>query len=115
MAEDPNCVFCKVVAGELPSSPVWQDEHVIVIPDIAPKAPTHLLVVSRKHVANVVEAAADAGLSAAILNAVAEVARQEGLTDFNTVFNTGAKAGQTVFHLHAHILAGKNVWAGATG
>ena len=114
MAEDPNCVFCKIVAGELPSSPVWQDEHVIAIPDIAPKAPTHLLVVPKRHVADIVEAAADARLSAAILNGVAEVARQEGLTDFNTVFNTGPKSGQTVFHVHAHILAGKNVWAGAT-
>jgi len=114
MAEDPNCVFCKIVAGELPSSPIWQDEHVIAIPDIAPKAPTHLLVVPKRHVADIVEAAADPRLSAAILNAVAEVVRQEGLTDFNTVFNTGPNSGQTVFHVHAHILAGKNVWAGAT-
>jgi len=114
MAEDQNCIFCKIVAGELPANPVWQDEDVIAIQDIAPKAPIHLLVIPKKHVADVVEAAADPKLSAAILRAVAEVARQEGLTDFNTVFNTGPNSGQSVFHVHGHILAGKNVWTGAT-
>ena len=112
MAED--CIFCKIVAGEIPATIIWQDEDVIAFPDIAPKAPTHLLVIPRKHVANVVEAAADPALSAALLRGVAGVVGQEGLTDFNLVFNTGPNSGQTIFHVHAHILAGRNVWTGAT-
>lgn len=110
----PDCLFCKIVAGEIASAPVWADEHAIAIADIAPKAPVHLLVIPRRHVRDIVQAGADGQLSAAMLNAVAQVARQQGLEAFNTVFNTGAAAGQSVFHLHAHVLAGKNVWAGAT-
>jgi histidine triad (HIT) family protein len=105
-----DCIFCKIVADELPANIIWQDEDVIAFPDIAPKAPTHLLVVPRRHLQNIVEAADEPAVAAAIVRAVAAVARQEGLSDFNTVFNTGAGSGQSVFHVHGHLLAGANLW-----
>lgn len=108
MAED--CIFCKIIAGGIPADIVWQDDDAIAIQDIAPKAPTHLLVIPRTHVRDVVEAGEDGPIGNAILRGVAAVARQEKLTDFNTILNTGSGAGQTVFHVHAHVLAGKNIW-----
>lgn len=105
-----NCIFCKIVAGEIPANVVWQDEDALAFQDIAPKAPVHILVIPRVHVANVIEAAEDGAAGTAILRGVAAVARQENLADFNTILNTGLGAGQTVFHAHAHILAGRNIW-----
>jgi histidine triad (HIT) family protein len=107
MASD--CVFCKIVAGDIPSSTVYQDEHVVAFTDLAPKAPTHVLVIPRRHLADIGELAGDREASAAVLAGVAAVVETLGLDSYRTVFNTGAEAGQTVFHVHAHLLAGRTL------
>ncbi|MGN6606362.1 MAG: histidine triad nucleotide-binding protein [Jatrophihabitans sp.] len=105
MADD--CLFCKIVAGDVPSTKVYEDEHTIAFQDINPQAPTHVLVVPREHHTDVADVARDPHTAAALLAGVRGFAAQQGLTDFRTVFNTGAGVGQTVFHVHAHVLAGR--------
>jgi len=102
-----DCIFCKIVAGEIPSTPVLSDDEFIAIRDVAPKADTHVLVVPRAHHANLNEWV-DAGGSSDRLNTFAvATARQLGVADgYRLIVNTGSTAGQTVFHLHLHILAG---------
>jgi histidine triad (HIT) family protein len=102
-----DCLFCGIVAGDVPATVVYSDEHTVAFTDLNPQAPTHVLVVTRVHVADVVELAAEPALAAALLAAVRNTAGELGLSDFRTVFNTGASAGQTVFHVHAHVLAGR--------
>lgn len=102
-----DCLFCKIVAGEIPSEQVYEDEHTYAFADTNPQAPTHVLVVPRKHFADVVELAEDAEAAAGLTAGIRGLARQEGLTDFRTVVNTGRAVGQTVFHIHAHVLAGR--------
>jgi len=105
-----DCLFCKIVAGELPSETVHRTEQTVAFRDISPKAPLHVLVVPREHYANAAElAAADPATSAALVTAAAEVATAEGYDAYNLVYNTGAEAGQTVFHAHLHVLAGTNL------
>jgi len=106
---DDSCLFCKIVAGAIPADMVLSDEHVIAFRDIAPLAPVHVLVVPRDHHRNVAELAdADAALAARVLAMVSRVAQAEGLAEdgYRTVFNTGVHGGQTVFHVHAHVLGG---------
>ena len=105
MAED--CLFCSIVAGDLPAEIVYTDESTVAIRDLKPQAPTHVLVIARTHVRDVVELATHADLAARLLAGVRATAETLGLSAFRTVFNTGAAAGQTVFHVHAHILAGR--------
>lgn len=103
-----DCIFCKIVAGELPSTRVYDDEHVIVFKDLYPKAPVHLLVVPRRHIVslNEIESGDDA-LIAHMLRLLPGLARQQGLKNgFRTIINTGAGGGQEVPHLHIHILGG---------
>jgi histidine triad (HIT) family protein len=102
-----DCIFCKIVAGDIPATTVYSDEHAYAFADTNPQAPTHVLVVSRKHYADVVELSADPDAAAGLLGGIRAYARQEGLTDFRTVLNTGAKVGQSVSHVHAHLLAGR--------
>ena len=97
MASD--CLFCAIVAGDVPAGIVHSDEHTIAFTDINPQAPTHVLVVPREHVADIVEAGGRPD--------VAATAAELGLDAFRTVFNTGAAVGQSVFHVHAHLLAGR--------
>lgn len=103
-----DCLFCGIVAREVAGTIVYEDDDTLAFRDIAPVAPTHVLVVSKEHVANVVEAAADPRLAAALLAGVAATARAVGVAEFRTVFNTGASIGQSVPHVHAHILAGRS-------
>lgn len=105
MADD--CVFCKIVAGEIPATEVYSDERAFAFRDLNPQAPTHILVVTREHFTDLADTGRDAAASAGLLAGIRAVAAQEGLTDFRTVFNTGAGVGQTVFHVHAHVLAGR--------
>jgi histidine triad (HIT) family protein len=107
MADD--CLFCKIVSGEIPSSERYSDEHVYAFDDSNPQAPTHVLVVPRAHFTDIADLARDAAASAAMLAGIRAFAAQEGLTDFRTVFNTGAAVGQSVFHVHAHVLAGRSM------
>lgn len=104
------CIFCRIVAGEIPVAPIAQNEHAIAFRDINPQAPVHVLVVPRRHVASLAEAADAAELGAIALLA-AEVARNEGIAEsgYRTVMNTGEHGGQTVPHLHLHLLGGRSM------
>ncbi len=111
MAE-PNCIFCKIVAGEIPAAKIYEDDRAVVFRDINPQAPTHALVIPRAHVASLNEAGeGEEALLGHLLLVAARVAREEGLADsgYRTVINTGAEAGQTVFHIHVHVLAGRRL------
>jgi len=102
-----ECLFCAIIAGDLPATKVYEDEHCVAFPDINPQAPVHLLVVPRQHFTDIVDLASDAEASAGLLAAIRALVEQEGLSDFRTVVNTGVGAGQLVFHVHAHVLAGR--------
>ncbi|MBS2537084.1 HIT domain-containing protein [Catenulispora sp. NF23] len=105
----PDCLFCKIVAGEIPATVVRQTDLTFTFKDINPQAPVHDLIVPRAHYRNAAELAANAPeLAAALLTEAAEVAKAEGIADggYRIVFNTDAHAGQTVFHVHAHVLGG---------
>jgi histidine triad (HIT) family protein len=106
----PNCVFCKIVAGEIPSTVVRSTERVLAFRDIKPHAPTHVLVVPKDHHANVgATAAADPALAGELVAVAAEVAEAEGVADdgWRLLANTGPHAGQEVEHAHFHVFGGK--------
>jgi histidine triad (HIT) family protein len=105
MADD--CIFCKIVAGDIPADKVYEDDHTVAFVDVNPQAPTHLLVIPKQHVPDLPALSADAEASAPFLAGIRAVAEQQRLQAFRTVINTGAEVGQSVFHLHAHVLAGR--------
>ena len=104
-----DCLFCRIVAGEVPADVVAETDRTLAFRDVAPQAPTHVLVVPRDHHADVAACAeADPGLLGELLVAAAGVARAEGLTGgYRLLTNTGPDAGQTVHHLHVHVLGGR--------
>ena len=104
-----DCLFCRITRGEIPSSKVYEDETVYAFRDIAPQAPTHILVVHKAHIASVAEVTEEnSAVIAHIFEVIAHIAREEGLTQgYRVVSNCGEHAGQTVHHLHFHILGGK--------
>ncbi|MBQ2895340.1 MAG: histidine triad nucleotide-binding protein [Oscillospiraceae bacterium] len=106
-----DCLFCKIIAGDIPSAKVYEDEYVYAFRDIAPQAPTHILVVPKAHIASVAELTAENSVHAArCLEAVARIAESEGLAGgYRVISNCGADAGQTVHHLHFHILGGRKL------
>ena len=106
-----NCLFCKIAAGVIPSTKVYEDETILAFRDIAPQAPTHILVVPKAHIGSVAEVTAEnSAMVAHIFEVIAQVAAQEGLTSgYRVVSNCGDHAGQTVKHLHFHILGGKQL------
>ena len=106
-----DCLFCRIVAGELPADLVAQNEHAVAFRDLNPQAPVHVLVIPREHHQDIgAMASASTDLTAQVLALSAEVAKQEGLADgYRLVFNTGANAGQSVFHVHAHVLGGRDL------
>ncbi|HEY3737225.1 MAG TPA: histidine triad nucleotide-binding protein [Jatrophihabitans sp.] len=104
-----DCLFCKISAGDIPATIVWEDERAVAFADINPQAPTHVLVIPRKHVADIAEAGEDPEAAADLLHGVAQVARHLELEHFRTVFNTGTGSGQSVFHVHGHVLAGRQL------
>ncbi|NLG83541.1 MAG: histidine triad nucleotide-binding protein [Firmicutes bacterium] len=109
-----ECVFCRIIAGELPATIVYQDDKVMAFRDIHPVAPTHVLIVSREHIPDLrAPEAADRDLMAAVAKAIRLIAEKEGLLaeGFRVVSNTGVKAGQSVFHLHFHLLGGRELGA----
>ncbi|HTI30238.1 MAG TPA: histidine triad nucleotide-binding protein [Methylomirabilota bacterium] len=108
----PDCLFCRIVAGEIPSDRVFEDETVIAFRDINPKAPTHVLAVPRRHLDSVADLAdADGDLLAALFSALRHVADDAGLKSYRILSNVGAESGQSVFHLHFHLLGGRAmVW-----
>jgi histidine triad (HIT) family protein len=103
-----DCLFCRVVAGAVPADVVRRGERVLALRDIDPKAPTHVLVVPLQHHDDVgVLASADPAALAELVQVGKQVAADEGHEHFRLVFNTGAEAGQSVFHVHGHVLAGR--------
>lgn len=108
---DSDCLFCRIVSGAIPSAVVHESEHTFAFRDVDPQAPTHVLVVPRRHVATVAALTAEAPEElTAVMTAVAEVAAQEGLDGgYRTVFNTGRDALQSVSHAHVHVLGGRSM------
>ena len=106
-----DCLFCKIVAGVIPSTKVYEDETVLAFRDIAPMAPTHILVIPKAHIGSVAEVTPDnSGVVAHIFEVIAQIAKAEGLEEgYRVVSNCGPHAGQTVHHLHFHILGGKQL------
>lgn len=105
-----DCLFCGIVAGDVPSTTVFASERVLAFRDIDPKAPTHVLVIPREHHQDMAAlVAADPGLAAEVLAAATVVAEQEGIVDagYRLVTNTGVDGGQTVDHVHVHVLGGR--------
>lgn len=103
-----DCLFCRIVAGKVPATVVRETPGTLAFRDIDPQAPTHVLVISKAHHADVAAlAAADAALIAELAATAAGVAADEGHPDFRLVFNTGPQAGQSVAHVHGHVLAGR--------
>ena len=106
-----NCLFCKIVAGDIPSTKVYEDEQILAFRDIAPQAPTHILVVPKAHIADCNGITAEnSAVIAHIFTVIPQIAEAEGLTNgYRVVSNCGPDAGQTVSHLHFHILGGKQL------
>jgi histidine triad (HIT) family protein len=109
---EQNCLFCKIVAGEIPAALVHQDGRAVAFRDINPQAPTHVLVIPRAHIESLDDAAqTDEPLLGHLLRVAARIANQEGLSEsgYRTVINTGADAGQSVLHVHVHLLGGRSL------
>jgi histidine triad (HIT) family protein len=107
-----DCLFCRIVAGELAASHVYSDDTVVAIRDIAPQAPTHILLLARTHIPSVRDLGeADYGIVSAICAAANQVATQEGIAEggYRLVVNVGRDGGQTVDHLHVHLLGGRHM------
>jgi histidine triad (HIT) family protein len=103
-----DCIFCKIVSKEIPSTLLREEDDVLAFRDINPAAPSHILVIPRKHIAKLSEAEpADAELLGKLLLTAADVAKAEDLKGFRIVINNGATAGQTVWHIHIHVLGGR--------
>jgi histidine triad (HIT) family protein len=103
-----DCLFCRIVSGELPADVVHQTERTVAFRDVDPQAPTHVLLVPRGHFANAAAlAAGDPAASAELVTAAAAIAAAEGHDDYRLVYNTGPGVGQSVFHTHLHLLAGR--------
>ncbi|WKZ56401.1 MAG: histidine triad nucleotide-binding protein [Bdellovibrionota bacterium] len=101
-------IFAKIIRKEIPAAIVYENERILAFKDIAPQAPTHILVIPKKALADVAAAKEDdAALLGELLLSAAHIAKEQGLTDYRIVINNGAEAGQTVFHLHLHLLGGR--------
>lgn len=112
LSYDHQCIFCRILNGQAPAQMEYQDEHSVAIRDIHPKAPVHLLIIPRRHIASVDDLQPeDAPLMGHLTLAAAEIAARLGLQEngYRLIFNVGRGAGQTVFHIHMHLLAGKTL------
>ena len=106
----PDCLFCRIINREIPASIVYEDERVLAFNDINPQAPTHVLVVPKRHIATLNDVSGDDdALVGEVVRRAAAIAKARGISDggFRTVFNTNREAGQTVFHLHLHLIGGR--------
>ena len=109
---DESCIFCKIIRGSIPSAKVYEDEYCYAFRDINPQAPTHILVVPKTHIRSCAEITPEnEAVTGHIFSAIARIAKQENLVEngFRVISNSGHDAGQTVPHLHFHILAGKDM------
>lgn len=107
MAQD--CLFCKIISGQIPSKKVYEDDRVFAFEDINPQAPTHVLIIPKQHIEGLNKASeADAEIIGYCQLVAAKIGRERGIEDgYRTVYNVGAKAGQSVFHLHLHLIGGR--------
>jgi len=109
---DPDCLFCKIVAGDIPADVVHESDSTVAFRDVNPQAPTHVLVIPRIHLPNAASlAATEPDVLVELFDAAASVAKADGIADegYRLVFNTGASAHQTVFHAHLHVLGGRTM------
>jgi histidine triad (HIT) family protein len=106
-----DCLFCKIVSGEIPAKKVYEDDHTFAFEDIAPKAPTHVLVIPKRHIRGLKEATPeDAELIGRLNLVAAQIGRDRAIEDgYRTVLNVGPKSGQSVFHIHLHLLGGRDL------
>ena len=108
--QDPNCLFCKIVKGEIPANIIYQDEKCVAFYDIDPQAPTHFLVIPKAHIGSCGEInGTNSQVVCRCFEVISKVTREMGVTDFRVVSNCGAQAGQSVPHLHFHVLAGRDM------
>jgi len=109
---EPDCLFCKIISGGIPAEFLHQDDHCVAISDINPQAPKHVLIIPREHLESLDEAShKDEAMLGHLLRVAARIANEAGLSEsgYRTVVNTGAGAGQSVFHLHVHVLGGRTM------
>lgn len=105
-----DCLFCRIISGEIPSSKVYEDNVCFAFNDIAPQAPTHFLVIPKEHIASVSGiTAANSAVVAHIFEVIAKLAKEMGMESYRVVSNIGEQAGQSVFHLHFHVLSGRDM------
>lgn len=110
MSASSDCIFCKILTGEIPSETVDETELSVAFRDVSPQAPTHVLVIPRTHLENAAEVAeAEPSTLADMFRLAQRVADAEGLAGYRTIFNTGAAAQQTVFHAHLHVIGGRSL------
>jgi histidine triad (HIT) family protein len=112
MSHDPNCLFCRIAAGQIPSSKVYEDDELLAFKDIHPAAPVHLLIIPKVHIASLADADdGHAALLGRMLALAPRLAREQGaMNGFRTVINTGPDGGQEVYHLHMHVMGGPRPW-----
>jgi len=110
IVSEQDCIFCKIVRGEIPSRKVYEDDEILAFHDISPVAPVHFMMIPKKHIASLGEAQEeDRDLLGSIMLLAGQLAREQGSTDgFRTVINTGRVGRQDVYHLHVHIIGGKD-------
>lgn len=112
MVSEADCLFCRIAAGEIPAKIVYETDRTLAFRDVNPQAPTHVLVIPKEHYPDAAALAeADDGLADDVFRAAHAVAEQEGIagSGYRVVFNTGPEAGQTVFHVHGHVLGGRGM------
>ena len=103
-----DCLFCKIAAGEIPAEKLYEDDDLLAFRDIAPQAPVHFLIIPKKHIQDPAAVGAeDEALIGKMMRVGASVAKENGISDFRLVYNNGIEAGQTVFHIHMHVLGGR--------
>ena len=112
MSHDPNCIFCKIIAGQIPSKKVYEDEELLAFHDINPWAPVHVLIIPKDHVASLADTTAQhEALLGRMLGLAPRLMRDLGVSNgFRTVVNTGSDGGQEVYHLHMHVFGGPRPW-----
>ncbi|MFN7726374.1 MAG: histidine triad nucleotide-binding protein [Rubrivivax sp.] len=111
-AYDPSCIFCTIVAGQIPAKKVFEDEHLLAFHDIAPWAPVHVLIIPKQHIATLADTGPEhADLLGRMLALAPRLMKELGVTGgFRTVINTGPDGGQEVYHLHMHVMGGPRPW-----
>ena len=112
MHSDPHCIFCKIVAGQIPAKKAYEDDELLAFHDIHPAAPVHLLVIPKTHIATLYDAGTEhEALLGRVLALAPRLMRELGIVDgFRTLFNTGVDGGQEVYHLHMHVMGGPHPW-----